>query len=447
MRSALGSATRPRRAPAAAFAALLAVAPSALAPPAVAAEPEIVAVRVVGELSQAVAFTFSPDGRVWFVEKAEGDVGVFSPATGAVETFFHVPDVAAEVEQGLVGIELDPAFPGRPFVYLYATRFIDGALRDQILRVRDAGGRGAGLRVVWDSPASAEHQHSGGRLLFGPDGSLFVAVGDARDPAAAQDVASERGKILRMTPGGAPASTNPDPGSRVYASGIRNSFGLAFDPLTGDLWETENGPECNDEVNRIEPGANYGWGPGAACADVPDPAGTNVDGEDPVPPELSFTPVIAPTGIAFCEACGLGPRSEGAMFFGDYAGGDIHRATLDDTREHVVREEVVTDGPGLVTSVEVGPDGALYFSSYLAIFRLELRGGPSPTATATPGSPSPASPSPPPPPSSPGAGGDEGSSSVALALGAAAAAAAAVAVGAILVGRRRRASRAGPTGP
>jgi glucose/arabinose dehydrogenase len=175
----------------------------------------------------------------------------------------------------------------------------------------------------------------------------------------------------------------------VYASGFRNSFGIAFDPVTGSLWETDNGPSCNDEVNRVLPGANYGWGPNASCPEEADPTSTNVDGGDRVPPELTFTPTIAPTGIAFCSGCGLGHKSEGALFFGDYNDGAIHRATLDEDRKHIASDEVVAHGPDLALSLEVGPDGALYFSSYIAIFRLELRGSPRPQVSPPTASPSP----------------------------------------------------------
>jgi quinoprotein glucose dehydrogenase len=351
--------------------------------------PTIVPVRVVGELHQAVAFTFDPDGRIWFVDKEHGDVRIYDPASERVVPFVRVPDVFAEAEQGLVGIELDPRYPSRPYVYLYATRLVRGSLRDQLLRVIDRDGRGTALRILWDSPASNGHQHSGGRLLFGPDGALYVTVGDALDPAAAQDLASERGKILRLTHHGEPAPGNPDPLSRVYASGLRNSFGIAFDSATGELWETENGPSCNDEVNRILPGANYGWGPNGECPEETDPSSTNVDGDDPVQPDLTFTPTIAPTGIAFCWDRGLGRMSEGALFFCDYKNGEIHRAILDEEREHVVRERVVARAPDLALSLEVGPGGALYFSSYIAIFRLELRGADQPQGGTQSASPQP----------------------------------------------------------
>jgi len=395
-------------------------------------DPPIVVERVVGGLDQAVAFTFSPDGRIWYVEKAEANVRIYDPATGETELFVHVPGVRAEVEQGLVGIALDPRYPARPHVYLYATRQVQGDLRDQLLRVTDSAGRGTGLRSLWEAPASEAGQHSGGRLLFGPTGDLFMTVGDALDPRAAQDPSSDRGKILRLArPVGSGGSA-----ARVYATGIRNSYGLAFDPESGGLWETENGPTCNDEINLIREGGNYGWGPSGSCDDGVEPTSTNADGGDPILPLLTFTPPIAPTGTAFCDGCGLGRTSEGAMFFADYNNGEIHRVTLDRSREGVADERVVARTPDLALSMEVGPDQALYVSSYISIFRLVLRGGQAaPSATPSSDPPSAASPS----PSPSGTGSADGNGVAGAALLVVLAAMAAIGIGIVvsIILRRR----------
>ena len=198
---------------------------------------------------------------------------------------------------------------------------------------------------------------------------LYVTVGDASDPGAAQDLASTRGKILRLTPDGEAAPGNPF-GSRVWAFGIRNSFGLAFDPVTGNLWETENGPECNDELNRIVRGGNYGWGPAADCGSATPPSDTNRDGPSPILPLRWFTPTIAPTGVAFCDGCALGPHSVDTLFFGTYNTGELWRAELSKDRRHIRRSEVVASPGDLLLSLEVGPDGAIYYSTYLGILRL-----------------------------------------------------------------------------
>ena len=332
------------------------------------AQARIVARRVVGGLQQAVAFTFDDRGRIWFVQKAVGDIRVVDPDSGHQWRFFRVHDVAAEVEQGLVGIALHPGFPQEPFVYVFATRIVDGELVDQILRIENVDGRGRHPRVIYSSAASSSHIHSGGRILFGPDGMLYAAVGDAGVSSNAQSTSSTRGKILRMTPNGHVPDDNPS-GSLVWASGIRNSFGFAFDPVSQKPWETENGPECNDEVNRLRAGGNFGWGPSETCAGTA-PGNTNQDGPSPIQPQLWYTPTIAPTGLAFCDGCRLGPHSEGAFFFGSYNTGDIRRVVLTADRLSVASESVVANAADIALSMEVGPDGRIYFSSYIAIFRL-----------------------------------------------------------------------------
>jgi glucose/arabinose dehydrogenase len=336
------------------------------------ASARIVARRVVGGLEQAVAFTFDHRGRIWYVQKAAGDIHVVDPRSGRGWRFFDVPGVSSGGEQGLLGIALHPAYPEQPFVYVFATRSVDGQLMDQILRIRSAGRHGRGFRAIYSSRASSIHIHSGGRILFGPDGMLYAVVGDAASPANAQDLSTTRGKILRMTELGEAPDDNPF-GSRVFAYGIRNSFGLAFDPETDRLWETENGPECTDELNRVRAGGNFGWGPGESCAATA-PGGTNRDGDDPILPASWYTPTIAPTGIAFCETCGLGPRGDGALFFAALNTGDLRRVELSADRLRPIGEDVVFHSPKLLLSLEVDPDGRMYVSTFTAIFRLERVG-------------------------------------------------------------------------
>ena len=213
-----------------------------------------------------MAFTFGPNDRIWYVEKDTGEIRVLNRRTGRSQRFFLVSRVNGEGERGLLGIALDPDFPATPYVYVYATRNVDGRLRNQILRIRDAGGRGRDLQPIFSSPASGSPYHNGGRILFGPDDMLYAIVGEGHDPSNAQQLGNDQGKILRMTATGAIPDDNPLGHRRIFAYGIRNSFGFDFDPRTGDLWETENGPACNDELNRIRPGENYGWGPSQTCS-------------------------------------------------------------------------------------------------------------------------------------------------------------------------------------
>jgi glucose/arabinose dehydrogenase len=293
---------------------------------------------------------------------------VFNPRNGERHRFARISQLITDGANGLLGIALHPAFPEVPDVYVLATRLISGIATDQLLLLTARPGAPPHVEVIYSSPTSS--QHSGGRLVFGPDGMLYVTIGDALDPANSQDLSSTSGKILRLRPDGRAAPGNPF-GSRVWAYGIRNSFGLAFDPRTGTLWETENGPECTDELNRIRRGGNYGWGPSADCGSATPPLDTNQDGPHPILPLRWFTPPVSLTGVAFCEGCELGPHAEGAMFFGAFNTGGLYRAILSADRAGIRRmSEVATPGD-LLLSLEVGPDDAIYFSTYLGIFRLE----------------------------------------------------------------------------
>ena len=174
-----------------------------------------------------------------------------------------------------------------------------------------------------------------------------------------------------MTPQGDRPADNPIPHSKIFAYGIRNSFGFDFDPVTGELWETENGPECNDELNHIPVGGkNYGWGPRENCGGLTAPKDTNNSGPRPrILPELWFTTTIGITGMTFCDGCGL-TGSEGDVFFGDINNGQIRRVPLDAGRDTVAGVGSVVFDTGNVASVETGPDGGIYFSDFSGIYRL-----------------------------------------------------------------------------
>lgn len=329
----------------------------------------ITARPVATGLDQPVAFTFGPGRVLWYVEKDTGQIRTYDLDTGRDRLFYDVAGVNGEGERGLLGIALHPDYPAEPSVYVYATRSVNGNLKNQILRITDQGGTGGHRRVIFSSPASSSPYHNGGRISFGPDAMLYAVVGDGHDASNAQDLSNnDRGKILRMTPSGQVPATNPRE-SLMFAYGLRNSFGFAFDPDDDRLWQTENGPECNDEVNLIRKAENYGWGPNETCAGA-SPANTNQDGPNPVRPELFYEQTIGITGIAFCDGCGLGRSSEGRAFFGAVNDGTITRLTLNDRRTGVRRDVLAYTHDSGVLSVEVGPGGSLYFSDFGGVYRL-----------------------------------------------------------------------------
>lgn len=332
------------------------------------ADPPITATAVATGLEAPATFTFAPDGRIFYGERLTGEIRILDPSTGSNTAFFSVPDLATSGEQGLLGLALDPAYPTTPYVYVYATQLVDGVARNQILRLVDGGGTGTSSEVVYSALASRVHN---GGIAFGPDGHLYAVVGDRQQAGNSQDVENPFGKVLRMTASGGVPADNPFAGRHVWAYGIRNSFGFAFDPRSGQLWETENGPACNDELNRVVAGGNYGWGPSQTCSTPPPPPlNTNQDGPDPVLPLRFYTPVTAPTGAAFCSECGLGTANDGVLFYGTYVSNEIRKVTLTADRAGVSSEDVAYSHDSGILSVERAPSGHLHFSDGSGIYRL-----------------------------------------------------------------------------
>jgi glucose/arabinose dehydrogenase len=308
------------------------------------------------------AFTFTPDGqRMFFVKRFSGEIRVKNLATGTNRLWARIGNLAtSQGEVGLLGIDLHPRWPDLDWVYVYFTQ--QDPFRNRIVRLRKTADGSIQREGLLRIPAAGFH--NGGVIQFGPDGMLYAVTGDAGDPARSQNTASNAGKVLRLTPTGLVPSGNPFPGEYAFSYGHRNTFGFAFDPRTGRLWQTENGPECDDEVNFARSGRNYGWGPGSGCPD------TSESGPTPVQPEAVWNPVIAPTGAVFCEGCGLGGRVGGRLLVGSWKDGKIRKLRLDAERNDVVRRRLLFDNPAGVLAVESRPNGRVFFSEPNGIYRL-----------------------------------------------------------------------------
>jgi len=319
-------------------------------------------------LAFPAAFTVTPNGnRILYGERFTGRVRWLNPATGTSTPFFTVPKVATAGEQGLLGLALHPNYPSDGRVWAFVTRNLSGTATNQLLRIRADG---SGFVVLRSFPAGSNH--NGGRIMFGPDDKLYVVVGENGSPSRAQNLATQAGKMLRLNADGTVPSDNPRAGSPIIGYGIRNSFGFTFDPQMGRLWETENGPACNDEINLIARLAlkNYGWGPSETCSSPPPaPRNTNQDGPSPLLPKLFFAQPPALTGAAFCHLCGL--SSGGQLFFGAFNTGTIRRARLTSARTGIASQAPFYDHPAGVISLETPVDGGpIYFSTTTNIFRL-----------------------------------------------------------------------------
>jgi glucose/arabinose dehydrogenase len=201
--------------------------------------------------------------------------------------------------------------------------------------------------------------HNGGRLAFGPDGKLYVTVGDIGRTLLAQDKGKLAGKLLRINPDGSIPADNPFPGSPVYALGLRNSFGITFHPRSGVPYVTDNGPEGHDEINRIQPGGNYG---------SPEVNGIrrNPRFVDPIWESHADRGGIA--GLTFYTGS-LFPQYRDNLLFCTFTSGRLRRLELGGpSDDQVLNEELLSDQCNL--DVVTGPDGAIYFSSANRVLRL-----------------------------------------------------------------------------
>ena len=298
-----------------------------------------------------VSMAWTPDGtRLFFDEQATGDIRVAMPdGTILPEPFAHLDVDTGSSETGLLGIAIDPGFPARPFIYVY---FSDPALGiNRLARFRADGDVADGPpQVLLDGLVTANRYHNGGDLVFGDDGMLYVTIGESHQRNLAQDTASIGGKVLRLLPDGSIPSDDPIPGNPLFTLGHRNSFGICVDVATGDLWETENGPTSDDEVNLLRAGGNYGW---------PQVMGTGGP-EGTIDPVIDHVQEIAPTGCAVWR---------GDLYYGSYLDGAIRRLDLPPGPSPQPVAVALIGEP--VYDLVVGPDDRLYVASSSGIWRMD----------------------------------------------------------------------------
>ena len=284
---------------------------------------------------------FTPDGEALVSERDSSRL-LSIDSSGNIEELQRLPENGTG-EGGLLGIALSPNYESDGYIYAYYTTDTD----NRVTRFRlgeDPEPILTGIPVLT--------YHNGGRIAFGTDGNLYVGTGDAGDTSNSQDLNSLGGKILRVIPGGDVPADNPFSNSPIYSYGHRNVQGLAWDE-GGQLYATEFGQNRYDEVNRIQPGGNYGW------PAVEGEGGFFASGEYIDPIATWVTSEASPSGAAILKN-GAIPQWEGSFFMAALRGQRLYRLALDPSGTVTEQEELLSGQAGRLRHVVQAPDGSLW---------------------------------------------------------------------------------------
>ena len=340
--------------------------------------------RVIARgLDEPWGLAFLPDGRMLVTERT-GQLrfvdqgGVVSPPLSGV------PEVARRGQGGLLDVALHPAFEDNRLVYLSHAARGDQGFGTVVWRGRLEGDRLTDGEVIFRAlPRFPGGRHFGSRLLFQPDGTLLITLGDRGHRPNGQDRSTHPGSIIRVNDDGSLPDDNPFVGEKgvrpeIYTYGNRNVQGIARDPVTGTVWAHEHGPQGGCEINRVVPGRNYGWaeitygrnyGTGTRI-------GRGEQAEGVAEPVVQWTPSIAPSGLAVYRGDKF-PNWKGNLFSGSLKFQMLSRVVIDSEGRSVSEERLLDGQLGRIRDVRVGPDGYLYLltdSSDGLLVRLEPAG-------------------------------------------------------------------------
>jgi aldose sugar dehydrogenase len=381
---------------------------TAIAAPLITKDPNLKVETVVTGLSSPTSMAFIDKNNILVLEKG-GQVRLISNGVLQGKPVLQV-SVATESERGLLGIAIlnstktgTAAANNNKFVFLYYTESKGGDLRNRVYRYEwnEQNQNLTNPTLILDLPALPGPNHNGGKLVIGPDHYLYAVIGDLNHRGKLQNIKDgpdpdDTSVILRVNLNdGSPAKDNPFISDTItamhkyYAYGVRNSFGITFDPLTGNLWQTENGPDVYDEINVVKPGFNSGWiqvmGPLSRNAGVSTDQLVNFSGSHYADPVFSWKNPVAVTDIEFMKSSMLGEKYKNNIFVGDYNNGNLYYFEVNSTRTGIklnLSEQqtglssfvvdnsnqlsAVTFGTGFggITDIKTGPtDGFLYVLS------------------------------------------------------------------------------------
>ncbi len=326
-------------------------------------------VTVIEGLEHPWAMVWLPNGEILITERP-GRLRVVREGKLDPKAIAGVPEVFAVGQGGLLDVAIHPQFAQNRWIYLTYAHGDREANRTRVARAVYDGTSLRDVRVIFEvSQAKTGSQHFGSRLLWLPDGTLLVAIGDGGNPPLqlagdlirkqSQNLQSHLGKIIRINDDGSLPKDNPFAGSKIWSYGHRNIQGISFEPMTRRVWATEHGAKGGDELNLIEKGKNYGWPLVSSSQEY----GTNnpVSGERYRPglidPKTIWTPAIAPSGLVFYTGNRF-PNWQGNLFAGGLVSRDIRRLEMDKSGE-IINQEAIPIGQR-VRDVRQSPDGFLY---------------------------------------------------------------------------------------
>ena len=342
-----------------------------------AANHDYTVVTVAEDLVQPWSMAWLPGGDMLITEKP-GRLRIVRDGKLLPEAVPGVPDVFYEGQGGLFDVLPHPNFSENRWVYLTYSKKTEGSSATAIARGRFENDRLTNVVEIFEAQAVG-FGHYGGKIVFDNDGYMFLTLGDRMAPPVgdetalrahpAQDRSNHQGVIVRLNDDGTVPNDNPFVGQsgmlpEIWSYGHRSPQGLAIHPETGDLWESEHGPQGGDEINRIEPGNNYGWpvvGRGANYGAFGRPIHIGISEEGMVQPEQFWVPSIATSGLMIYTGDKF-PLWYGNIFSGSLAGEQLARLQLSDDYSSVVVEETLVYDIGRIRDVRQGQDGYIYLA-------------------------------------------------------------------------------------
>jgi quinoprotein glucose dehydrogenase len=308
-------------------------------------------------LSSAVDIAWVPGTSKVFFTQQGGKIGVIDGGRQLSRACRQL-DVNSSGERGALGIAIHPDYKRNHHLYVYYTNA--SPLENRVTRFTVRDNRCRDPKHVITGITAASDYHNGGQLDF-VGGKLLVTTGEGHNPGQAQDTGNRLGKVLRYNANGSVPNDNPFGDSNpVWSYGHRNGFGLAHNPRTGLIYQSENGPECDDELNLIRRGRNYGWGNGYDCG--------NPVGPNPKAPMKKWTPTVVPTDPWWYF--GRMNALDDSLYMGEYGTGRLHRFVMNNKGTNIRKDRIIYNSNSGIVDVSKGPGGWLYFLTRSALFRI-----------------------------------------------------------------------------